>query len=130
MMSMRRFLTGSSGSAIKSHNTRAILLTLLRREGISRAGLAEVTHLSPTTITNLINDLLRQGVVAEDGNGRPIGRRRVGRPQTALRIVPDSRFGIAIHFDVDRVYAAVTDLFAQPLVTLSAALSVSRPAAD
>lgn len=124
---MRRLLRGSSGSVIKSHNLRAVLLTLLRNDGISRVRLAELTQLSNTTITNLINELLKQGVVAEDGRRRPRLRRGAGRPQTALRLVPESRMVVAVHFDVDQVNVAVTNLRAQPLITLSAEHPAERP---
>lgn len=111
---MRRLFTGSRGSVIRSHNLRAILLALLRYEPVSRAQMAQLTGLSNTTITNLTADLLRQGVIAENGAA---GRRGVGRPQMALRLVPDARYAIGIHFDVDQIRAAITDLRGQPLQT-------------
>jgi predicted NBD/HSP70 family sugar kinase len=113
---LRRIWRGSNGSTIKSQNVRAILMALLRYEAVSRVRLAQMTGVSPTTITNLVNELLEQGVIAEDGgNGQLNGRRRRGRPQTDLRLVPGSRFAISIHFDVDSVKIALTDLYAQPL---------------
>lgn len=111
---MRRLFLGSRGSAIRSHNLRAILLALLRYEPVSRVRLAQVTQLSNTTITNLIAELLEQGVVAEDAPELN-ERRAVGRPQTALRLVPDSRYTVGVHFDVDQVRAAVVNLRGQPL---------------
>lgn len=125
---MRRILTGRSGSNIKSHNLRAVLLTLLRHEGISRVRLAELTDLSNTTITNIINLLLKQGVVTEDGKRKPRLRRGVGRPQTALRLVPESRAVVAVHFDVDHIHVAVTDLRGKVLATQSTEHPPDRPA--
>lgn len=118
-MPMRQLLTGSSSSIIKLHNVRAILLALLRHEYVSRVRLAKITGLSTTTITNLVTDLLEQGVVTEDGHGPNNGRRGVGRPQTALRIIPEARSAVGIHFDVDHVNIAITDLYAHPQYTLS-----------
>ena len=112
-------LSGSNGSTIKSNNIRAILMTLLRYDVVARVRLAQMTGVSPTTITNLINELLEQGVIAEEDNGQTNGRRRVGRPQTGLRLVSDARFVVAIYIDVDAVYIAVNDLFAQPVVRRS-----------
>ncbi|MEO8608242.1 MAG: ROK family transcriptional regulator [Chloroflexota bacterium] len=112
-------LSGSNGSTIKSNNIRAILMTLLRYEGVARVRLAQMTGVSPTTITNLINELLEQGVIAEENNGQLDGRRSVGRPQTALRLVPDARFVVAIHIDVDAVYISVNNLFGQPVARRS-----------
>ncbi len=112
---MRRLFLGSRGSVIRSHNLRAILLALLRYEPVSRVRLAQVTQLSNTTITNLIAELLEQGVVVEDAPSELNGRRGVGRPQTALRLSPDSRYTVGIHFDVDQVRAAVVNLRGQAL---------------
>ncbi|MBL8164528.1 MAG: ROK family protein [Anaerolineae bacterium] len=119
---MQRILTGSSGSAIKSHNLRAVLFSLLRQEAVSRAQLAQLTQLSSTTITNLITELLDQGIVAEDTDSaatQPV-QRAVGRPQTALRLVAASRTAVGVHFDVDHINVAVTDLFGKPLAACSA----------
>jgi len=115
---LRRIFSGSNGSAIKSNNVRAILMTLLRYEAVSRVRLSQMTGVSPTTITNLTTELLDAGVIAEDGDKLPKRRRRGrgrGRPQTNLRLVPSARFAISIHFDVDSVKIALTDLYAQPL---------------
>jgi predicted NBD/HSP70 family sugar kinase/biotin operon repressor len=118
-------LSGSNGSTIKSNNIRALLMTLLRYESVSRVRLAQMTGVSPTTITNLVNELLEQGVIAEDVSSshdernERSERRGAGRPQTGLRIVPDARFVVAVHIDVDAVYIAVSDLFAQPVARRS-----------
>jgi glucokinase-like ROK family protein len=119
---MQRILTGSSGSAIKSHNLRAVLFSLLHQEAVSRAQLAQITQLSSTTITNLITELLEQGIVAEDGDSASAQQvqRAVGRPQTALRLVAESRTAVGVHFDVDQINIAVTDLFGRPLAACSA----------
>ena len=114
-MGTRRTLIGSGSGTIKSHNLRAVLLTLLRHPHVSRVRIAELTGLSTTTVTNLITELLEQGIVAEDGMEQPHEPRGVGRPRTALRLVPDAYHGVGIHIGVGSVYVAVTDLFARPL---------------
>ncbi len=116
-MVTRRSLTGSTSSTIKTHNLRAVLLTLLRHPQVSRVRIAELTGLSTTTVTNLITELLDQGIVAEDGMEQPDEPRGVGRPRTALRLVPEARHAIGIHIGVGSVTIAVTDLFARPLHT-------------
>jgi glucokinase-like ROK family protein len=114
-MVTRRSLTGSTSSTIKTHNLRAVLLTLLRHPQVSRVRIAELTGLSTTTVTNLITELLEQGIVAEDGMEQPDEPRGVGRPRTALRLVPEARHAVGIHIGVGSVYVTVTDLFARPL---------------
>ena len=113
---------GSNVSHMKRHNLRAILQMLLRYQPVSRARLVELTSLSSTTITNLIAELLEQGIVAEDGVP-PSGQRGVGRPRTLLRLVPEARHAIGVHIGVGSVRVAVADLQAQ----LSSPLTLSHP---
>ena len=72
---------------MKAHNLRAILLALLNAEYISRVHLAKLTGLSTTTITNLISELIEQGIVIEEGAEKSDHPRSVGRPRTSLRLV-------------------------------------------
>lgn len=113
-MATRPLLTGSSSATIKSHNLRAILYALLRQEPISRVRLAQLTGLSTTTITNLIAELLAQGLVAEEGLEETEEPRSVGRPRTALRLVADARAVLGVHIGVGRIYLALTDLRGRP----------------
>jgi predicted NBD/HSP70 family sugar kinase len=120
---LRSLLTGSTGSTIRAHNLRAVLFAFLRQESVSRAQLAQITGLSSTSITNLVRGLIRQGVLAEVKPPRRKADRTapqprgVGRPQRALRLVPDARFAVGVHIDVDRVYLALTDLYGRPRLT-------------
>lgn len=110
-------LTGRSIGNVKAHNLRAVLLTLLHNGPTARVHLAQLTGLSTTTITNLISELLMQGIVSEagreiPGEGREVnGRSNSGRPATLIRIIPAARCAVGIHFGVDMLRAGVTDLF-------------------
>ncbi len=117
-MIKQRELTGTSGSDVKSHNRRAVLLALLQQKAISRVQLARITGLSTTTITNLIAELLVEQVAEELGTEGVSSNPSVGRPRTALRLVPEARYAIGIHFGVGSVRVALTNLLAHPLVTL------------
>jgi glucokinase-like ROK family protein len=116
-------LVGSNVSTVKSHNLRAVLLMLLLHEHISRVRVAQLTGLSTTTITNLISELLDQGIVAEEGVEEPTRRRGAGRPRTALRLVPEARHAVGIHIGVGSVRVGVTDLRAR----LGSLLSLAHP---
>jgi len=95
---------------MKAHNLRAILLALLNTEYISRVQLAKLTGLSTTTITNLISELIEQGIVIEEGAEKSDLPRSVGRPRTALRLVPKARYAIGIHIGVGNIRVAIADL--------------------
>jgi len=129
-MVMQQTLVGSNVSTMKSHNMRAVLLILLRHEHVSRARLAELTGLSTTTITNLISELLEQDIVVEEGTEKPNRQRGVGRPRTALRLVPEARYAVGIHIGVGSIRVGVTDLRARLLSHLSLAHSLEKSAQE
>jgi len=112
---------GSNPSDVKSHNLNAVLLALRRHDYVSRVHLAELTGLSTTTITNLISELLEHGIVVEDGGEKLDRQRGVGRPRTALRLVPEARYAVGVHIGIGSVRAAVADLRARLLTCLSLA---------
>jgi len=124
-LNFQRTLTGSSGSIIKSHNRQAILLALLQHGTLSRVRLAQMTGLSSTTITNLVAELLEEGLVNEEGTVR---RRGVGRPRTALQLVPDARTAIGVHIGVGNIRITITDLLAKPLLVRSFEHPLEEPA--
>lgn len=122
-MTNLRTPVGSKASTIKSHNLRAVLLMLRRHGHVSRVRLARLTGLSTTTITNLVSELLAQGVVVQEGVEKPTHRRGAGRPRTALRLVPESRYAVGIHFGVGSVRVGVADLCAN----LATCVSLDHP---
>ncbi|HEO8418115.1 TPA: ROK family protein [Yersinia enterocolitica] len=74
---------------------RSIILDTIRKKGpISRSQVAKNLKISPTTVTSAVNDLIRNGMVIEDGVGRSSG----GRKPVLLRFNPNqhSIMGISI----------------------------------
>ena len=120
---------GSNSKTIKSTNLLAILLALLHNEPISRVGLAQLTGLSTTTITNLVTELLNEGIVAE-GADDVQERLGVGRPRTSLRLVAEARYAVGVHIGVGSIRVAVTNLRAQILTSLNLDHPMDLPAAE
>lgn len=106
-------LFGSNINLVKMHNLRAVLLTLLHEGSLSRVQIARRTSLSNTTITNLISELLEAGIVVEEGQPGAARQRKVGRPRTLLRLVPDARFVVGIHIGIGMLRVAVANLYAE-----------------
>ena len=127
-MVTRQILVGSNSSTVKSHNMRAILLALLKQAYVSRVQLAELTGLSTTTITNLVTELLDQGLVVEEGTNLLERQPGAGRPRKALRLVPEARYAIGIHIGVGSVRVAITDLRAHIIEQYSFAHPLDQPA--
>jgi glucokinase-like ROK family protein len=71
-----------------------------------------MTGLSTTTITNLVAELLDQGIVVEDG--RELSQNgSVGRPRIPVRLVPSARYAVGVHIGVGNIRITLADLFGQ-----------------
>ncbi len=75
--------------------------------GLSRANVASRTGLTRATVSRLVKDLIRMGIVVEaapqDGQG-------AGRPATPLFPAPNTMVGIGLEVNADRVYGCALDL--------------------
>jgi glucokinase-like ROK family protein len=109
---MRTPLLGNNIISVKEHNLQVVLLSLLYEEKLSRIELAQQIHLSSTTITNLISELLDEGLVTETdcSDQDAWANRPVGRPRTAICLVADARFVIGIHVGVGTFRVALANL--------------------
>lgn len=103
---------GSNSNRVKQHNLQVVLLSLLHEGKLSRVQLAQKTNLSNTTITNLIAELIEQGIVTEvdEGDARPDEFRPVGRPRTNIQIEPNARYVIGIHIGVGLFRVGITNI--------------------
>ena len=121
---------GSNINLVKMHNMQAILLSLLYEKQISRVQLARKTSLSTTTITNLISELIEQGIVVEEGVQTAEAPRSVGRPRTGLNLVPDARYAIGVHIGIGLIRVAVVNLLAEVLYNEIRYFDLQTPAEE
>jgi len=90
----------------KQHNRDLVLRTIFVNESISRAEVARVTNLTRTTVSEVVNGLLSEGLVQEVGRGESIG----GKSPILLSIVPDSRYFIGLNLGQDKFIGAIVNL--------------------
>lgn len=76
----------------KVHNRRLVLKTIYSQHQVSRAEVARLTRLTRTTISEVVAELIQEGLVAEIGQG-PSER---GKPPILLSVVDDARSLIGI----------------------------------
>src|SRR5436309_1731763 len=86
--------TRATAQDLRRGNRAAVLRPLLLEGPQYRLGLARRTGLSTATMTNVVSELLDEGLVVEMGVQESAG----GRPRVLLRANPD--FGVVIGVDV------------------------------
>jgi predicted NBD/HSP70 family sugar kinase len=94
----------------------------------SRAELARRTGLSRSTVSTLVSDLQRRGLVVEQP-GQFAGEGQPGRPAALLQLDPSAGAAIGVDFDHDRIRAAVSDLSRIVLAEATARFDVDHDAA-
>jgi hypothetical protein len=124
---MKNSLLGNNIISVKEHNLQAVLLSLLYEGQLSRIELAKRIHLSNTTITNIVGELLEEGLVTESecSDDEVDGIRPVGRPRTAICLVPEARFVVGVHVGVGTFRVALANLRDEILVNRTENLMLS-----
>jgi glucokinase-like ROK family protein len=114
----KQALQGSNINLVKQHNLGVVLQYLLYESNLSRVQLAQRTNLSNTTITNLISQLLEQGIVSEiDHKQDETGKLRpVGRPRTSIHLEPNARYVAGVHIGVGTFRIAITNLLDEMVI--------------
>lgn len=79
----------------KNANTALVLGSIWRAKRISRVSIARELGLYRSTVTNIINSLLSEQVVLEEG---PVSEQQSGRKQIALRL--NEKFGVVVGIDL------------------------------
>ena len=107
--------TGQS-PLLRRLNEGAVLEALRKHGPLSRAALARRLHLSKSTITEIVADLLRRGIVQEVARERP---GPAGRTATLLDIAPNAGWVCGVDIGGTLVRAAVVDLKGRVLARLA-----------
>lgn len=90
---------------IKTMN-RTLLLNIIRRaRAITRKQLTDTSGLSVGAVSQIVNELLRQGWLLEHDDDTDTG----GRPRTLLRLNPAAGYALGLKLMENRVVAAVTN---------------------
>jgi len=89
---MRRLAPKATRKHTRIHNKRLVLKTIYDQAPISRADIARATQLTRATVSDVVAELMGEGLVEEIGLGPSAG----GKPPTLLSIVDDSRHLIGV----------------------------------
>ena len=90
----------------KDRNKRLVLRTIYSQGEISRAGLARSTDLTRTTVSSIVSQLMRDGLILETGLGVSDG----GKPPVILQIDEHGRHLIGLDLANSQFQGGVTDM--------------------
>jgi len=93
---------------VKQINKSIVLNTIRKKGNISRADIAHITGLNKSTVSFLVDELINEGFVREEGPGASKG----GRKPIILSINNNAGCIIGIDLDVNYILIVLTDLMA------------------
>ena len=118
-----RAKSGTNQEGTSAHNRRVMVEALRLNGALSRADLARATQLTKQAVSNIIEDLERDGLVIALDTVRK-GR---GQPSTPYRLVPEGAFAIGLQIDRHVTRAVAVDLVGSVLARAEANLPVDEP---
>lgn len=90
----------------KDHNINLVLKTIYAHGDISRADAARITHLTRTTVSDIVAELIDQGYLSEAGTGESAG----GKPPILLHLNDNARQVISLDLSGPAYRGAVLNL--------------------
>ena len=105
-------------------SNRSVILTSIYRDGpLSRQELTGRTSLSAASVSNLVAELIAEGVVEEAGSVESEG----GRPRVLLRVAPTFRYVVGAEVGETRVRVELFDLAMNVLARADRPISSPTP---
>jgi N-acetylglucosamine repressor len=95
----------------RAYNSQLVLRTVYDRSAISRSDIARMTGLTPTSVSDLVREIIDAGLIEEMGRGPSTG----GKAPILLRVVPRGREVIGLDLDGKAFTGVRVDLRGQIL---------------
>jgi predicted NBD/HSP70 family sugar kinase len=97
---------GNNPERNRTHNRRVVLDAVRLHGPLGRTAIARLAHLSPQAVSNIVSELLEEGLLLE------CGRLRVGRglPPVQVAVNPDGGMTVGVEIAADRLVTVLVDL--------------------
>lgn len=113
MVSTLKPQLGANPERARSHNKQLVLRAIRHVGAAGRAEIARASGLSTQAVSNIISDLLGEGLLVEQGV-RSAGR---GLPVQQYAIKPDGGYAFGVEVRPTAVFTALVDLVGTPIQT-------------
>lgn len=111
---------GSKQQNIKKRNRALVLRSILNGGACTRVDIARDLGLTKTTLTNIVGELMRDGIVAESAPTVSDGPEKAGRKSIGLRLAPEAPAVFGVLIQRGSLHAVVSDLSGKLLLDESA----------
>jgi len=91
---------------LRKRNRARALAVIYHNGPMTRQEVGEATGVSPATVSNLVGDLLNQGVIVEAGAEDSAG----GRPRALLRVQPEYKYVVGVDVGETAILVELFDL--------------------
>jgi predicted NBD/HSP70 family sugar kinase len=118
-----RAKSGTNQEGTSAHNRRVIIEAIRLNGPLSRADLSRATRLTKQTISNLVESLEVDGLVASE----EVVRGGRGQPSTPYRLVPEGAFALGVQIDRHLTRLVAVDLMGQEVARAVANLPPGGP---
>jgi len=112
--------TRSNQTFLRSINTKKVLNLLWMHKKLSRLELAQYSRLNKKTITNIVNPLLEDGIVAPSG----FRDSDAGRRQELLELVPSYSYHMGLDVGATQIQCVIVDFCGNVIAEQGAELRV------
>src|SRR3954468_21258887 len=102
--------TAGGLQSLRDANRRLVIQALSGRGVASRAEIARMTGLSRSTVSSLVNDLQKSGLIVEREVPDSAQNAQVGRPPVLIALSPSAGAAVGIDFGHSHIAVAVGDL--------------------
>ena len=109
---------GANAERARSHNRQMVLDRVRQAGQIGRAEIARGSGLSTQAVSNIISDLLSDGLISEQG--RKATTR--GQPPVQYGLNPCGGYAVGVEIRPDAIFTAILDLCGTPVVSARRAL--------
>lgn len=119
-----RAKSGTNQEGTSAHNRRVLIEAIRLNGPLSRADLARATRLTKQTVSNLIESLEADGLVASQA----VVRGARGQPSTPYGLVPEGAFALGVQIDRELARVVAVDLLGRENARAVANLPPGDPA--
>jgi len=103
---------------MRTVNTSTIMGIIRKNKQISRAEIARISKLNPSTISNITRDLINMSILKEGGTGAS----QLGRKPIQLSLNPDILCVIGVEVAEDRIIAILTNIEAKVIARVKTSI--------